>query len=181
MKNNIYLNKLNITQKTNKVLELRILFFIFLYQKSMPIYRIFIKRKRPAWKVTLEQLQQYPDNTLGFHYAQFINENNFDPMANFENHDAMHILLDYSTEMESESAMQFCLLGNGKRSFYLFSMVFMSCIFFPEHLRKFHQAYRRGKTLNQFYDWDFEKLLCTPVTKIKNSLTEPTDSPILFI
>ncbi len=144
--------------------------FIFLYNISLPAYRIFIKRKRPKWKVSLGCLSKYPIDSLGYQYALFLERHGLQPMDNFENHDCFHVLLNFPTDIKGESAMQFCLMGNGKRSIYMYSMIIFSTIFFPENITHFIKAYRMGKSLNVFHHWDYEQLLCTPVAEIRSQI-----------
>ncbi len=171
MKNNIY----------NLALKIRTWFFVLLYQLSTPVYRQFIKSKRPKWEISLAEMQTYPQETLGFQYVAFLKKNNFEAMENFENHDVFHLILNYGTDIQGESSMQFFLLGNGKRSFYMFALIICSIFFFPENIPAFYRAYQRGKSTDRCYDWDFEKLLKTPVSQIKLMLKDAKEAPSLFI
>ena len=154
---------------------LRTQLFIYLYQISMPVYRHLIKGKRPKWQTRHSELRQYPLDSLGYQYALFLEKNKFHSMDNFENHDALHIILEYPTDIKNESAMQFCLLGNGKKSLYMYSMVFFSTLIFPENISYFHKAYLRGKRLLPFHQWNFETLLKKPVSEIKSLIGNRKD------
>jgi hypothetical protein len=68
-----------------------------------------------------------------------------------------------------EISMQFYLMGNGKRSAYLFSVILLGTLFFPDYLKLFRYRYDRGKAALPFHQLDFQKLLNQPLDRIKNT------------
>ena len=65
--------------------------------------------------------------------------------------------------------MQYYLLGNGKRSIYLFSVILIGGLMFPDYFRMFLKNYRLGKASLAFHQLDFEKLLHQPLDRIKST------------
>ncbi len=141
-----------------------------LFYWSHPIYGALFKRKKQPWSWTVQQLRQFPSDSFGKSIFEFINENKFEMLAKFESHDALHVLLGYGTHIIDEVRMQFCLLGNGKRSLYLFGVIIIGWMAFPECWHLFIHAFKRGKTFAPVHRWKFEHLLFEPMELLSAKL-----------
>jgi hypothetical protein len=65
--------------------------------------------------------------------------------------------------------MQYYLLGNGKRSLYLFLVTLSGIIFYPTKINYFFREYKKGKLALPFYYLDFSKMLFVPISSIQNA------------
>ena len=161
---------------------LRSWFMEQLFYYSHPLYAALFKRHKRAWSWTIETMEVLPMGSFGYAIAHFINSNGFKMMPKFENHDACHTLLGYQTDIIGEVSMQYCLLGNGKRSLYLFGVIVLGWLAFPECWTIFREAYQRGKKMKTFHLWKFEHLLQEPLFLLKKMIEEEVEEEFpLFI
>lgn len=123
----------------------------------MNIYCKF-KRKKP-WKISTEMLLAMPHNSFGYQLGMLLNEQGFQLIPKVERHDAYHLLTGYSTAVEDEIALQYCCLGNGKRTPYLFGVILIGTFLLPDYLPYYIQSYQFGKQANAFHHFDFKKIL----------------------
>lgn len=139
-----------------------------MYEWSKKPYQKFFK-KSEAWPVTIPQLIRYPEDTLGFHLGCFLLRYNFELQPKLEDHDIIHVLTNTGVSVPEEIGMQYYLLGNGKRSAYLFLVIGIGTLFYGSHLKSFYKYYQRGKKAHQFYDLAFDKMLAQPIRNIQNT------------
>lgn len=138
-----------------------------LYEWSLIPYQSF--KKNEAWDLGIEDLLQYSKDTLGYQMGYFLLSNNFDLQEKLESHDVFHVLTGTGITVPEEVSMQFYLLGNGKRSIYLLSVIFLGALLFPDYLKLFRSKYRRGKSSLSFHQVDFYRLLDKPLERIKDT------------
>lgn len=138
-----------------------------LYEWTLIPYQFF--KKNEAWHLGIEDLLQYSKNTLGYQMGYFLLSNDFELQAKLESHDVFHVLTETGITVSEEISMQFYLLGNGKRSSYLLSVIFLGTLLFPDYLQLFLSKYRRGKSALPFHQLDFQKLLHQPIVRIKDT------------
>ncbi len=138
-----------------------------LYEWSVIPYQSF--KKNDSWNLGIEDLLQYPKDSLGYQIGYFLLSNNFDLQEKLESHDVFHVLTETGTTVPEEISMQFYLLGNGKRSLYLFAVIFLGGLFFPDYHKLFRTKYRLGKSSLSFHQLDFYRLLDQPLERIKST------------
>lgn len=139
-----------------------------LYDWSKVPYQRFFK-KTDAWNILNEELMSYPKHSLGEQLGIFLNKNSFDLQEKLESHDVFHVLTNTGITVPEEISMQFYLLGNGKRSWYLFSVIFFGLLLYPDQLKLFSSAYKKGVSALSFHQLNFFKMLHLPVSKIKST------------
>ncbi len=132
---------------------------IRLFKVSVPIYRFLFKRGVKPWSRTPEDLRELPSETFGGALARFWAAQGLRPIPCFEDHDALHVLLDFPAEVPGECAMQFYLLGNGKRSAYTLGVVCLSLLILPEYWSQFRKAFQEGSSHTAVWNWPFQDLL----------------------
>ncbi len=137
-----------------------------LYEWSKRPYQRFLK-KNGAWEVSVQELLRYPEPSLGFHLGCFLLQHHFELQPKLENHDVFHVLTNTGTSVPEEISMQYYLLGNGKRSLYLFTVILLGTLLYPDELKRFSKAYNKGKKAQVFYHLDFSKLLEQPLKRIQ--------------
>lgn len=139
-----------------------------MYELSKKPYQRFFKRNK-AWEITVPELIQLPQESLGFHLGNFIQKNNFEMQAKLEDHDIIHVLTNTGVSVTEEIGMQYYLFGNGKKSLYLFLVILTGTFFYPTRFDYFIQQYQRGLKAHSFYNLDFLKMLQQPVTTIRET------------
>ena len=139
-----------------------------MYEISKKPYQKWFKKNDP-WKTTREELIALPKQTLGFQLGHFLMRYNFEIQEKLEDHDVIHVLTKTGISVVDEIGMQYYLLGNGKRSLYLFMVITTGFLFYPRQSHYFLNQYDKGKKAHQFYHLDFQKMLSIPVNTIRES------------
>ena len=147
---------------------MRDLLFEKMYEITKKPYQKFFK-KGIAWNVTPKELSQYKEDSLGFHLGCFLLKYNFEMQPKLEDHDIIHVLTNTQIAVTDEIAMQYFLLGNGKKSAYLFMVISIGMLFYPRHLRHFIKNFNRGKNAHRLHDLDFYKMLPIPLKTIQET------------
>ena len=142
-----------------------------LYDWSVAPYQYF--KKNEAWKYNAKELKEYPNESLGYHMGKFLVANSFQLQEKLESHDVFHVLTGTGITVPDEISMQFYLLGNGKRSLYLFTVILIGSMLYPEYWRFFRSKYNCGKSALPFHQLDFQKLLHQPIQRIKSTFLIP--------
>ena len=132
-------------------------------------YYIRYFRKNNPWKITAKELILYPHESLGFHLCCFHLKHKLEMKPNLEEHDIIHVLTNTGISVADEVALQYYLLGNGKRSPYMFLALMTGTVFYPAHLKTFLSHYKRGRNAHLFHDLAFEKMLHIPIKNIQSS------------
>ncbi len=139
-----------------------------LYELTKIPYQKWFKRSEP-WPWSIGDLLRLPIGSLGHDLGCFLLKYDFSIQPKIEDHDVFHVLTNTGISVPDEISMQYYLLGNGKRSLYLFTVIGLGTIFYPDKYKQFRLAYRKGKTALPFYQLDFSKLLDQPLHKIKTT------------
>jgi len=139
-----------------------------MYEISKKPYQKWFKKNEP-WKTTNQELIELPEQSLGFHLGSFLLRYNFEIQEKLEDHDVFHVLTNTGVSVVEEIGMQYYLLGNGKRSLYLFMVVTTGFLFYPRQFHYYLNQYDKGKKAHQFYDLDFQKMLTIPVKTIRKT------------
>lgn len=149
-----------------------------LVEKTKYVYIYWTNKKQKAWSVSLVDLATYPKGTLGKDLANFLIQEKFDLLAGLESHDVYHVLLKYDTAVEAEAAMQFFLLGNGKRSLYAMGTSLVAFLTMPDQWLTFWKAYHRGRSSTKVYLWNFQFLLKEETVQLRTLINQKEGFPI---
>lgn len=139
-----------------------------LYELSRKPYQKYFKKSNP-WEIDKEELLQYPKDSLGFQLGYFLDKNHFDIQPKLEDHDIIHVLTNTGISVVDEIGMQYYLLGNGKRSLYMYGVIISGTLFYFRQINYFFQQYNKGKKAFPFYYLDFSKMLLNPVHSIQKT------------
>lgn len=139
------------------------------YEMTKKPYQKYFKKSIP-WNVKPDELIRYNEQSLGYHYGNFILKNNFQMQPKLEDHDVFHVLTNIGTTVSEEIAMQYFLFGNGKKSLYLVHVILSGTTFYPTHYKRFYECYHKGKKAHRLYDLDYQKLLLQPISVLKQTL-----------
>lgn len=123
--------------------------------------------RRPVWGLLREDMLGYPIGTLGHELGRFLTHERLQPVDRIERHDAFHILLDFSTSLQDEAAMQFFLVANGKISPFTLATAAFTLLVMPDKWGLFRQAFRRGRKARSIANWNFLPLLDEPFADVK--------------
>jgi ubiquinone biosynthesis protein Coq4 len=126
--------------------------------------------RRPVWGILRENMLRYPTGTLGYELGRFLTREGLQPVDRIERHDAFHILLDFSTSLEDEAAMQFFLVANGKISPFTLATAAFTLLVMPDKWGLFLQAFRRGRKARSIAKWNFLALLDEPFADVKAAI-----------
>jgi ubiquinone biosynthesis protein Coq4 len=137
---------------------------------AKPVYEKLCKSSKLPWKVKMEDLAAYPDQSLGKELYRFLTENNITMMERFENHDVCHVLTGYATDCVNESCMQFFLFGTGKKSIFVYGTLIISMMVLPEHWIKFFRAFKLGLKTPYFDEFNYEENLHVPLWVLQADL-----------
>lgn len=147
---------------------MRALLLELLYEWSKIPYQKWFKKEQ-AWEISMTQLLQYPKHTLGFHLGSFLLQHDFTPQPKLENHDVFHVLTKTGITVPDEISMQYHLLGNGKKSAYLYMVIFIGTLLYPDKFKLFRTAYQKGRNAYAFHQLDFKKLLHQSLDTIRTT------------
>ena len=139
-----------------------------LYECSKKPYQKYFKKNEP-WNIDKTVLMDYPEESLGFGLGNFLYKNHFDLQEKLEDHDIIHVLTNTGITVYEEIGMQYYLLGNGKKSLYLFMVILTGTIFYPKRMPYFIQQFKRGKKAHSFHYLDFSKMLLMPILTIQQT------------
>jgi ubiquinone biosynthesis protein Coq4 len=153
---------------------MRLKFMLFLYNGSSKLYAQVFKRNKKAWGLSVNDFLRYPENSLGYALGEFYRSKGFDIMPKLENHDVFHVITQTNTEIEDEVAMQYLLMGNGKRSLYMYAMITIGTFIYPEFIRYYMFSYQKGKSLSTFHHIEFKDYLARPLIEIQHMLYTQT-------
>ena len=139
-----------------------------MYEITKKPYQKWFKKSNP-WNISIPELINYPDESLGFELGCFLRNNNFEMQPKLEDHVIIHVLTNTGTTVVEEIGMQYYLLGNGKRSLYCYMVVVSGTLFYANHMSSFLKYYERGKEALRFHDLEFVKMLAQPIVKIRQT------------
>ena len=150
--------------------KLRENLLIILVEYTKPFYVKYFKKDQNAWQQNIHTLNRFPLKTLGNSLGRFLEREKFQLMPKLEDHDVLHVLLNYKTTIEGEVKMQFFLLGNRKRSWYAFFTAIIGVCLVPERIKPFFYEFRKGRRCINISNWDFEHLLCEPISLLQKQI-----------
>ena len=141
-----------------------------LVELTKPYYVRWFKKNKQAWNQSTVTLKKFPEKSLGKSLGLFLEKNNFSLLPKLEDHDVLHVLLDYKTTIAGEIEMQFFLLGNRKRSVYALFTAIVGVLLVPEKFRSFWKEFSKGRSCTPISKWDFEHLLSEPLDLLQKQI-----------
>ncbi len=142
----------------NLIKKMRAGLLVWLTHKmALPLLKLV--RKPERFPFDMEELQRFPDGTLGKDLAGFLEIKELELLPYYARHDIKHILLGYDTTEEGEGNLQCFMLGNGHVSFPVLATVIYCFLAMPEYWPQFKSAFRRGRATTSIRDWKWFELL----------------------
>lgn len=102
--------------------------------------------RRPARWPSLDALRSYPEESLGRSVAAYLDARGLPFKVRYENHDAIHAILDYETNIQGEMEVQAFLWANGSSSYAGRVLFVVGGLLLPEQWRAMADAFRRGRS-----------------------------------
>jgi ubiquinone biosynthesis protein Coq4 len=126
--------------------------------------------RRPAAWPTLEELRSYPEGSLGRKVAAYLDERGLPFKVRYENHDAIHCILDYETNIQGEMEVQAFLWANEASSPAGRILFVVGGALMPEQWRAMRAAYNRGRTATPIREATLPFRLHSALSEIRASL-----------
>lgn len=139
----------------------------WLFEVTKKPYALLFKRRKDAWSLCSQDLLTFNEGSLGHEVGRFLRFNKIELIDKLESHDVCHVITGMGITVKNEVGMQFFLLGNGKRSFYLFSTIAICLFLLPEYFRYFMQCIKRGNKWSPLHNLDLQSELFNQVTLIR--------------
>jgi len=139
-----------------------------MYDCTKKPYQKYFKKNKP-WEIDKTKLMDFPEGSLGYGLGDFLYKYHLDIQPKLEDHDIIHVLTNTGISVPEEIGMQYYLLGNGKKSLYMFMVIFSGTPFYLKRLHYFLQQYKRGRQALPFHYLDFSKMLLMPIHSIQQS------------
>lgn len=127
--------------------------------------------KYNRWNVSLIELLNFPEGSLGFKLGCFLQHHHFEDQPEPEAYDVLHVLTNTGNSVMEEIGLNYYLLGNGKRSIRLFLNLFLGTLLCPLQLNYFIKQFKKGTEAHHFHYIDFSKLLLQPIKTIQETFS----------
>jgi len=101
--------------------------------------------RRPTPWPSLEELRAYPGPTLGHQVAAYLDARGLPFKVRYENHDAIHAILEYETNIQGEMEVQAFLWANDASSPAGRVLFVIGGLLLPEQWDAMRRAYARGR------------------------------------
>jgi hypothetical protein len=101
--------------------------------------------RHPAPWPSLEALRNFPPESLGRCVAAYLDARGLPFKVRYENHDAIHALLDYETNIRGEMEVQAFLWANGSSSNAGRVLFVVGGLLLPEQWDAMRRAFARGR------------------------------------
>ena len=142
---------------------------VFLTHKmALPLLKTI--RRPEQFPYTVEALQKFPVNSLGFDLVHFLHRKDLQLLPYYARHDIKHILLQYDTTDEGEGCLQCFMLGNGHVSFPVIATVLYGYVTMPEYWGSFRKAFRRGRQCAPIDGWKWFEILHLPTKALQEKI-----------
>ena len=130
--------------------------------------------RRPARWPALPELRAYPAETLGREVAAYLDARALPFKVRYENHDAIHAILDYETNVRGEMEVQAFLWANGASSPAGRVLFVVGGLLLPEQWAAMRAAYRRGKWARPLEEAKLPFRLREPFAGVRRALEPAT-------
>lgn len=168
---------MSLTLVLKPVLSLRASFCLALEQTMQPVYLKYFKPGINIWGHSNKTLATFPCGTLGHDMYLFLSKNGLELMPKAEDHDVFHVLFEFEATVPGEILLQALLLGNGRRTPYVWAAVLLGWLLYPELHPELYRCYRRGKSYRPCHRWNFQYLLMEPTRQLRAFVTNSDISP----
>lgn len=124
----------------------------------------------PAPWPTLAELRAYPEGSLGREVAAYLDARKLPFKVRYENHDAIHCVLDYETNIRGEMELQAFMWANRASSPAGRVLFVVGGLLLPEQWRAMRAAFRRGERAAPIDEGRLPLRLREPVSTVRRAL-----------
>ena len=118
----------------------------------------------------LPALRDYPEGTLGRAVAAYLDARGLPFKVRYENHDAIHCILDYETNIRGEMELQAFMWSNGSASPAGRILFVVGGLLLPEQWSAMREAHRRGRRANAMEEWRLPDRLDETLSSVREVL-----------
>jgi hypothetical protein len=129
--------------------------------------------RRPSPWPSLEALRAYPEGSLGREVAAYLDARGLPFKVRYENHDAIHAILDFETNIRGEMEVQAFLWANRASSPAGRILFVVGGLLLPEQWQAMRGAYHRGKAAQPIEEARLPRRLHERLATVRAAL-EPT-------
>jgi ubiquinone biosynthesis protein Coq4 len=129
--------------------------------------------RNPTRWPTLDELRAFPEGTLGREVAAYLDARGLPFKVRYENHDAIHAILDYETNIQGEMEVQAFLWANRSSSPAGRILFVIGGLLLPEQWSTMHRAHRRGHDARPIDEWRLPFRLHEPLEAVRAALEPP--------
>ncbi len=126
--------------------------------------------RRPALWPTLAELRRYPSGVLGREVARYLDARGLPFKVRYENHDAIHAILDYETDIQGEMEVQAFLWANGSSSPAGRILFVVGGLLLPEQWSAMRRAFARGLAARPIEEARLPLRLLEPLAGVRANL-----------
>jgi hypothetical protein len=126
--------------------------------------------RRPAPWPRLSELREYPAGTLGREVARYLDARGLPFKVRYENHDAIHAILDYETNIQGEMELQAFMWANGSSSPAGRILFVVGGLLLPEQWNAMRRAFGRGASAKPIEEWRLPVRLRETFAGVRTSL-----------
>lgn len=126
--------------------------------------------RRPDPWPPLATLHEYPVGSLGREVAEYLLARKLPFKVRYENHDAIHTILDYDTTTCGEMEVQAFLWANGASSPAGRILFVIGGALLPEHREAMRRAYARGRAARPIEEARLPHRLHEPLEQVRDAL-----------
>jgi hypothetical protein len=144
---------------------LRERFVTHLIGDYVPVLNL-VRRPKP-WP-TLDALRDYPDGTLGREVAAYLDARGLPFKVRYENHDAIHCITGYETNIRGEMELQAFMWANASSSPAGRILFVVGGLLLPEQWAAMKDAYARGKAAAPMQEHSLPDHLFEPFEMIRS-------------
>jgi len=129
-------------------------------------------RKPKPWP-TLGTLRDYPEGSLGREVATYLDARGLPFKVRYENHDAIHCITGYETNIRGEMELQAFMWANDSSSPAGRVLFVVGGLLLPEQWRAMRDAFRRGRQAEPMEEWRLPDRLFEPLAKLRSRCGSP--------
>jgi hypothetical protein len=126
--------------------------------------------RRPSRWPTLVELRAYPPRSLGREVAAYLDARGLPFKVRYENHDAIHAILDYETNIRGEMELQAFMWANDSSSPAGRVLFVVGGLLLPEQWDAMRRAYRRGRAAAPIEEHLLPFRLAEPLEHVRGCL-----------
>ncbi|OIQ20152.1 MAG: hypothetical protein BM557_05645 [Flavobacterium sp. MedPE-SWcel] len=128
-----------------------------------------LQKKHAKTELSMDDLIDYPQDSLGFHVGNHLFNNSFEPDPTPEKEDIYRMLITERISDKEDIAMYYYLLGNGYITSQAIFIIATGALLYPLSIKYFYSKYCDGKNALRFHDLDYFKMLHLPINRIKDT------------